>query len=85
MFHRLFLSLFLIKYRIYFLIVVNISIIVLDGAKIRKILLFNANNFCLNSPPDSARFGIHTLEKQRLKITQLEKVRFIKVNELKLT
>ena len=28
---------------------------------------------------------IYTLEKQRLKITQLENVRFIKVNELKLT
>ena len=27
----------------------------------------------------------YTLKKQRLKITQLEKVRFIKMNELKLT
>ena len=28
---------------------------------------------------------IYTLKKQRMKITQLEKMRFIKVNELKLT
>ena len=28
---------------------------------------------------------IYTLKNQRLKITQLEKARFIKVNELKLT
>ena len=28
---------------------------------------------------------LHTLRKQRLKVTQLEKARFIKVNELKLT
>ena len=28
---------------------------------------------------------LYTLKKQKLKITQLEKVRFIKVNELKLT
>ena len=28
---------------------------------------------------------LYTLKKQRIKITQLEKVRFIKVNELKLT
>ena len=28
---------------------------------------------------------LYALKKQRLKITQLEKVRFIKVNELKLT
>ena len=28
---------------------------------------------------------IYMLKKQRLKITQLEKLRFIKVNELKLT
>ena len=32
------------------------------------------------------KFGIdYTLKKQRLKIAQLGKVRFIKVNELKLT
>ena len=30
-------------------------------------------------------FEIYTLKRQRLKITHLEKVRFIKVNELKLT
>ena len=28
---------------------------------------------------------VYTLKKQRLKITQLQKVRFIKMNELKLT
>ena len=32
-----------------------------------------------------SQFKDYTLKKQRLKITQLEKVRFIKVNELKLT
>ena len=30
-------------------------------------------------------FKVYTLKNQRLKITQLEKARFIKVNELKLT
>ena len=30
-------------------------------------------------------YALFTLKKTRLKITQLEKVRFIKVNELKLT
>ena len=33
----------------------------------------------------SPSLAVYTLKKQKLKITQLEKVPFIKVNELKLT
>ena len=33
----------------------------------------------------SRKYFLYTLKKQRLKITQLEKVRLIKVNEIKLT
>ena len=43
---------------------------------------FNLDIFCVQM---SLGIEKYTLKKQRLKITQLEKARFIKVNELKFT
>ena len=74
----------LIKYSRFFkrLFWINITQNQLNTLLIKKNAIKRSHNLILIL---TQFISTYMLKKQRLKITQLEKVRFIKVNELKLT
>ena len=61
------------------------SLIVMQWRIFLKVQLESFCYLAISQAKKSKIFSFYTLEKQRLKITQLEKVCFIKMNELKLT